>query len=132
MATSTSEKLKMIKEIMASSFMLATEASLAQGLQFKYTSEPFEHDEQKGWKVDILVKDPGYGERTIQQFLYQRPNNIDAKNMEYEVLVNVLSSLIQTSVLTWYQAAIMLSNDKELQKLIKNGKEDNINTDKRI
>ena len=127
----TSVKLDAIKDIMGTAFLLATENSMAQGLQFKYKSYPIETADQKGWGVDVIVKEAGYGEKNIQQFLYQRPNNIDAKNMEYEVLVNVLSAMIQTSILTWYQAAILLTQDKDLQKIIKNGEEDTLITNKR-
>ena len=128
MAVNTTEKLKMIKEILASSFILATQQSQDRGLQFKYVSEPFTHNSEKGWKVLIMVKEAGYGERTIQEFLYQRPNYKDAKHMEYEVLLNVLSTIVQTSILTWYQTAILLANDKDLQKAIQNGEENHINT----
>lgn len=126
----TTDKLKTVKEIIANSFLLATHNSINEGTQFKYTSQAIEHDGEKGWCVDIIVKQPGYGEKTIQQFLYQRPNNVDAKHMEYEVLINVLSSIVQTSILTWYQTAILLSTDKKLQKQIRNGEEININTNK--
>lgn len=124
----TTEKLEVIKDVMGTAFLLATEQSLAQGLQFKYKSYPIETPDQKGWIVDIIVREAGYGERNIQQFSYQRPKGIDAKKMEYEVLVNVLSSMIQTSILTWYQTAIYLTQDKDLQKAIKNGEEDNFVT----
>ena len=79
----TAEKLKVAKEILSTSFIQATDKSIAHGLQFKYNSYPVEEEEFKGWVVDIIVKEAGYAERTIQQFKYRRPNNIDAKNMEY-------------------------------------------------
>lgn len=113
----TTEKLKVAKEILATSFINATERSIASGLQFKYSSYP-EEEEVKAWIVDIIVNEAGYGERTIQQFKYQRPNNIDAKNMEYHVILDVISILTQGALVSWYEVAKMLAADKELQKEI--------------
>ena len=113
----TTDKLKVAKEILATSFINATERSIASGLQFKYSSYP-EEEEVKAWIVDIIVNEAGYGERTIQQFKYQRPNNIDAKNMEYHVILDVISILTQGALVSWYEVAKMLAADKELQKEI--------------
>ena len=133
----TTEKLKIAKEIMAMSFMHATEKSAAQGLQFGYNSYPaddifFGNEEEpvKGWIVDIKVKELGYGERNIQQFRYPRPDNIDAKNMEYHVILDVMSHLIQGCLISWYEVAKMLSTDAEIQKAIKDeATENNFVTD---
>lgn len=133
----TTEKLKIAKEILAMSFMNATEKSAAQGLQFGYTSYPsddifFGNQEElvKGWIVDIKVKELGYGERDIQQFRYPRPDNIDAKNMEYHVILDVMSHLIQGCLISWYEVAKMLSTDAEIQKAIRDeATENNFITD---
>lgn len=121
----TTEKLKAAKEILAMSFLHATEKSAAQGLQFGYKSYPsddifFGNNETpvKGWIVDIKVKELGYGERDIQQFRYPRPENIDAKNMEYHVILDVMSNLIQGALISWYELAKHLATDTELQKSI--------------
>lgn len=112
----TAEKVEEIKAVLATCFLNATEKSMAQGLQFKYNSYPV--PEEEGWAVDIIVKEAGYGERTIQQFRYRRPNNIDAKNMEYHVILDVLSNLAQGALITWYEVAKMLATDTDLQKVI--------------
>lgn len=114
----TTEKLKIAKEILATSFLTATERSAASGLQYAYKSYPVETEEFKGWVMDILVKEAGYGERTIQQFKYQRPSNIDAKNMEYHVIVDVISALTQGALISWYELAKYLATDESLQKEI--------------
>ncbi len=114
----TTEKLKVAKEILATSFTNATEMSMASGLQYKYSSYPVEEEEFKGWAVDIIVKEAGYGERTIQQFKYQRPNNIDAKNMEYHVIVDVIGALTQGALISWYEVAKYLASDESMQKAI--------------
>ena len=114
----TTDKLKIAKEILATSFINATEKSMASGLQYAYKSYPVEEEEFKGWAVDIIVKEAGYGERTIQQFKYQRPANIDAKNMEYHVIVDVIGALTQGALISWYEVAKYLASDTELQKAI--------------
>lgn len=123
----TTEKLKVAKEILATSFLNATEKSLAHGLQYSYKSYPIENDNFRGWVVDILVKEAGYGEHTIQQFKYEWPNNIDPKNLEYNVILDVISSLTQGCLISWYEVAKFLASDSEIQKkIIDEAKEDNI------
>ena len=123
----TTEKLNIAKEILSTSFIQATDKSIAHGLQFKYNSYPVEEEESKGWIVDIIVKEAGYAERTIQQFRYQRPNNIDAKNMEYHVIVDVIANLTQGALISWYEVAKFLASDEQIQKLIiDETKKDNI------
>jgi hypothetical protein len=114
----TTEKLKVAKEILSTAFLNATERSIESGLQFKYNSYPEEQDSIKSWTVDIIVKESGYGEHVIQQFRYQRPDSVDAKNMEYHVIVDVISILTQGALISWYEVAKMLAVDKELQKNI--------------
>jgi hypothetical protein len=114
----TTEKLKIAKEILAASFINATDKSMAHGLQFKYNSYPIEEEDFKGWVVDIIVKEAGYGEKTLQQFKYERPSNVDAKNMEYLVIVDVIGALTQGALTTWYEVGKLLASDKLLQKTI--------------
>jgi hypothetical protein len=120
----TTERVNVLKEIIATSFMLATEKSMGSGISFTYKSYPVDipasenNPEFKAWHFDIIVKELGYGEHTVQQFKFPRPNNIDAKHMEYHVLIEVIASLTQTSLLTYYEVAKILSTDKEMQKEI--------------
>lgn len=123
----TTEKLKVAKEILATSFLNATEKSLAHGLQYSYKSYPVEDNNFRGWVVDILVKEAGYGEHVIQQFKYEWPNNIDPKNLEYNVILDLISSLTQGCLISWYEVAKFLASDSEIQKkIIDEAKEDNI------
>lgn len=123
----TTEKLKVAKEILATSFMAATEKSLASGLQYKYNSYSVKDENFKGWVVDIIVKEAGYGEHTIQQFKYSWPNNIDPKNLEYNVILDVISNLTQGCLISWYEVAKFLASDNEIQKkIIDEAKENNI------
>lgn len=114
----TTEKLKIAKEILATSFINATEKSLASGLEYKYSSYPVDEPEFKGWAIDIIVKELGYGERTIQQFKYARPSGIDIKNMEYHVILDVIGALVQGALISWYEVAKYLASDETIQKAI--------------
>jgi hypothetical protein len=120
----TSEKLTIAKEMLATSFMLATENSMVQGLQYAYKSYPVDQDNEDGtsykaWHMDIIVKELGYGEKTIQQLRFLRPNNIDAKNMEYHVIIETMAAMTQGALTMWYEVGKMLASDKELQKEIR-------------
>ena len=130
----TTEKLNVVKEILATSFMLATEKSLAEGLEFAYKSYPVEDATPEGltikaWHFDFIVKELGYGEHVIQQLRFDRPNNIDAKNMEYHVCVEAIAAITQGALTTWHEVAKFLAGDKELQKMIiDEAKKDNISS----
>jgi hypothetical protein len=133
----TTERITLLKEVLATSFTLATEKSIASGLTFAYSSYPVEVEATKdlpafkAWHFDIKVKELAYKEVIIQQFRFPRPNNIDAKNMEYHVLIEVIAALTQTSLLTYYEVGKLLNTDKELQKeIIHETTKSNFSTDK--
>lgn len=115
----TKEKLKIAKEILATIFLSASEQSLALGVQFKYESYPVEEKDFKGWKFEVIVSEAGYPPKAVQEFRFTRPNNIDPGNMEYNVILSVLSSLTQTAMLSWLHLGKMLITDKELQEEVK-------------
>lgn len=131
----TTEKLNVVKEILATSFMLATEKSMSQGIQFAYKSYPVDEKDSEGiiairsWHFDFIVKELGYGEHVIQQLRFARPNGIDAKNMEYHVCVEAIAAITQGALTTWHEVAKFLAADKELQKnIIDEAKKDNISS----
>jgi hypothetical protein len=130
----TTEKLNVVKEILSTSFMVATEKSLNEGLQFAYKSYPVEEttpdgEVLKSWNFDFLVKELGYGEYIIQQLRFSRPNGIDAKNMEYHIYIEALAAITQGALSTWYEVGKLLAQDKELQKnIIDEAKKDNISS----
>lgn len=118
----TAERLAIAKELLATAFVVASEKSTAEGFTFKYKSYPEEIQEDKyilkAWHVDIIVAELGHGEKVIQQFRLPRPNNIDAKNMEYHAIIEVLATLTQGALVTWYEVGKILAQDKEMQKEI--------------
>lgn len=124
----TTEKLQIAKEILATSFLNATNNSVATGLQYTYISKPCEDISKgkneipvKGWSVVIKIKELGHKEVEIQEFLFMQPANIDNKNMEYHVIVEVISNLTQGCLISWYELAKYLNKDKDLQKEIIHG-----------
>lgn len=134
----TAEKLKFLKETLATIFLSASNRLIEQGIQFKYESSGTKNEkgefDKKGWIVTVKVKEAGYGENTIQELRYARPANIDAKNMEYHVLMEFLSVIVTDGLSMWSEAAKLLKADKELQKdiktVIKDEQKTNFVTDK--
>jgi len=125
----TTEKLKNLKEILATCFINTNEKSISHGIEYKYTSMKETHDDTDFWVVSIIVKELAYGERTIQEFRYPKPSGIDIKNMEYHVLLDLLCSLTHGALTTWHEVSKMLATDTELQKsIIDESKEDNISS----
>jgi hypothetical protein len=124
----TTEKLQIAKEILATTFIVATESNKELGLLYKYNSYPIKDGEDfKGWHFEVSVKEPGYPEVIIQQFRYARPNNLDIKQFELQVIYEVFGTIVQNSLFVWFQTAKYLAQDKELQKeIINETKKDNI------
>ena len=122
----TAQKLKVVKELLANVFVDATTCSATSGMMYKYVTKAVEtEDGEKGWVFQIILKEPAYRERILQEFKFKRPDNIDAKNMEYHVVISVLSQILQTAAITWNQLGILLNSDIALQetakKVIKDG-----------
>jgi hypothetical protein len=119
----TTEKLKFAKELFATSFLVATEKSMADGMQFKYNSYLQEQEDDKegkysAWHIDIIVKEAGHGEKTLQQFRFLKPSNIDSKNMELHAIIETFALLTQGAISMWYEVGKMLATDNELQLAI--------------
>jgi hypothetical protein len=122
----TTEKLTAAKELLAKIFVDATSCSAESGIKYKYVSKAVDvSDTEKGWVFQIILKEPAYPERILQEFKYLRPAGIDAKSMEYDVIVSVMSQVTQTASLTWNHLGILLKGDVELQgtakEVTKNG-----------
>ena len=90
----------------------------AQGLNeiYKYSSTPVEDEKFKGWTFTISIVELGHREREIQVLRFKRPDNIDAFNMEYNVLMAVLSSGVETALLTWNELGKALNTDIIMQE----------------
>jgi len=117
----TKEKLEVAKEILAITFMAATENAASSGMKFKYKSFAIEEEKgSKGWQFEVIVSELGYPDKSVQEFKFERPANVDVKNMEYNVILHVITALTETAMLSWYQLAKMLNTDKKLQEEAKN------------
>jgi len=129
------EKVQILRAAVAIIFAGINSRNQDRGinLTYKYKNEPVEEEEFRGWQFIISVKELGYGERDIQVLSFKRPDNIDRYNMEYNVLMAVLSSCVETSLFTWEHVGKQLNLDKEMQqtalKAIQDGEENNSNTD---
>ncbi len=120
---STTVKLKVAKEILAKVFIDATSSSITEGIIFKYKSYPVEIDENNsGWVFDLIYKEPASPERILQQFTFKRPSNIDAKNMEWHVIISVLTEMLRNSATMWDKLGKLLNTDISLQETVKKSK----------
>lgn len=119
-------KMKVAKEMMAKVFIDATSSSANDGIIFKYKSYSVDlPDGEQGWVFDLIYKEPVYPERVIQQFKFERPANIDHKNMEWHVLISVMTEFLRTSASTWDHLGKLINSDILLQNSIRkmeNGK----------
>ena len=128
------EKVQIIKAAIAIIFAGINSKNQERGInkQFKYTSLPVEEEDFKGWEFTISLKELGYPDTDIQVLRFKRPNNIDRYNMEYNVLMAVISTFAETSLLTWEHVGKELNVNKEMQKValkaLQDGEEDNNNT----
>ncbi len=122
----TSTKVKVAKEMLAKVFIDATTASATSGTFYKYKSEAVEIEPGvKGWVFSVILKEPATPERVLQEFKFARPDNIDAKNMEYHVIISVYAQLLMTAALTWNQLGKLLNTDLGLQETAKKVANDN-------
>jgi hypothetical protein len=122
------EKVTTIKAAIAIIFAGINSRNQERGInkQYKYSSLPVEEEDFKGWEFTLSVKE------FIQVLRFKRPNNIDRYNMEYNVLMAVMSSCIETALLTWEHVGKELNVNKEMQKIalkaLQDGEENNNNT----
>ena len=110
------EKVKVLKAAIAIIFADLDKKHQIHGKQYKYTSAPIEEEDKKGWEFSIIVKEAAYPDRTIQQWKFLRPDNIDKYNMEYNVLMTVLSALTDTALVTWDEVGKHLNTDFQMQQ----------------
>lgn len=114
------EKVKILKAAMAIIFADLVKRTEVAGLSFRYESGAKEDEEgQKYWRYAIVVKELGYPDRTIQELKFIYPDNMDRYNMEYNVLMSVMSSMTETALLTWNELGKQLNTDVKLQHAAK-------------
>jgi len=114
-------KVEILKAAVAIIFAGINSRNQEQGINatYKYKSEPVEEKEFKGWTFSIYVAELGHRERTLQTLRFKRPDNIDKYNMEYNVLMSVLSSGMETALITWNELGKTLNTDPQLQEKAK-------------
>ena len=115
-------KVEILKASLAIIFGGINERRRAQGINefYKYSSEPVEEKKFKGWVYTISIKELGHDERELQTLRFIRPDNIDKYNMEYNVLMAVMSSGIETALTTWNEVGKALNVDPAMQETARN------------
>jgi hypothetical protein len=114
------EKVKVLKAAMAIIFADLAQRLQEKGVSYKYDSKPKEDDRgQKYWSYSVTIKELGYPDRILQEWKFMYPDNIDRYNMEYNVLMSVMSSLTETALFTWNEVGKQLNTDIKLQHAAK-------------
>lgn len=116
------DKVAILKAAVAIIFAGINSRKSEQGINeiYKYSSTLIEHNGFKGWAFTISIKELGHKERELQVLKFKRPDNIDKFNMEYNVLMTVLSSGLETALMTWNEAGKLLNTDIKLQEIARN------------
>ena len=113
-------------------------ASVGINKTIKYKKEFVKTEKFKGYIFAIVLSEMGYPDRTIQELRFVNPDNIDKYNMEYNMLLAILSSGLETSIMTWDELGKALHMDPKLQEAARevlrndepDDKENNNTTDK--
>jgi|AntRauTorckE6833_2_1112554.scaffolds.fasta_scaffold27694_3 hypothetical protein len=136
------EKSELLKKIVATIFASINTKNSEKGINMQYTykSEPVEVKEEgsdevtKGWEFSIIARELGYKDKVLQSFRFEKPDNITKYNIEYNVFTLVLTTLAETSLITWTELGKSLNKDADFQKeainSLKDDKEINTDTDK--
>ena len=111
-------KVQTLKAAVAIIFAGINSKNKEEGINatYKYKSEPVDEKDFKGWVFSVSIAQLGHKERMLQTLRFKRPDNIDKYNMEYNVLMSVLSSGMETALLTWNEIGKTLNVDPQLQK----------------
>lgn len=131
---------KNLRKALATVFESINEKNLKSGInaQYEYKLEyvdlgkESEHD--KAMEISLIMKEMGYPDVTLQKFGYIKPNSLDKFNFEYNVILSLLTSLTETSLITYLELGKSLNKDKKFQKeainSLRDDKEINSDTDK--
>ena len=97
-----------------------TQQARGTGLMFKYENKPYENEDgTKGWVLNMIVKEAGYGENILQSFPFEKTKGMDRYAMEYEVLMGVLCIFTETTLLQYNEIGKMMNTDIKLQEKVR-------------
>jgi len=92
---------------------------LGSGLQFGYNMNVNLPDKKlkkpATYTCDISLREAGHGERILQTFTYERPDNIDVHSMKYQVMQSVITIMFESTMLQWNEIGKLLNTDDSLQ-----------------
>ena len=97
----------------------AMQQQRGSGLTFFYNIEVEEKEDDKIYKVNFSVRELGHGERLMQTNPYLKLKSLDAFQMKYQVLIAIMSLMVETSLVQWNELGKMLNTDTELQEAAK-------------
>ena len=131
---------KHLRKAWATIFESINDKNLKSGInaQYKYKLEYVdlgkESIHKQAMEISLIMKEMGYPDITLQKFGYIKPNSLDKFTFEYNVIISLLTSLTETSLITYLELGKNLNKDKKFQKeainSLGNDKEINSNTNK--
>lgn len=89
------------------------------GLSFSYNLDIKEEDKKSYYTFSVLIKELGHAERVLQAIPYEKPEGMDRFNMEYQVIVGILTIFAESTFLHWDQLGKMLNTDIKFQQTAK-------------
>lgn len=100
----------------------ASNKNKGTGLSFSYKFEIIPEDKAPSNKVEyklgIVLREMGHGERTLQEFIYHKPEGHDLHTMKYLVLSSVVTVMFESTMLQWNEIGKMLNTDETLRESI--------------
>lgn len=128
---------KNLRKALATIFESINEKNLKSGInaQYKYKLEYVdlgeESEHKQAMEISLIMKEMGYPDITLQKFGYIKPNSLDKFTFEYNVIISLLTSLTETSLITYLELGKNLNKDKKFQKEAINslGNDKEINSD---
>lgn len=101
----------------------ANQSKVGSGLSFTYSLKPeVKKDKSIVYNFSISVREVGHGERVLQTIPYSKPESSDKYNMEFQVMLSVLTIFTESTFIHWNELGKMLNIDSELQNAAKAAK----------
>jgi len=86
------------------------------GLTFYYNLKVDTHDKDTIYIVSFSLREIGHGERVLQSIPFKKLESLDRYAMEYQVILAVMTILIETALIEWNELGKLLNTDIKLQQ----------------
>ena len=66
--------------------------------------------------LEIGLREMGHGDRTLQAFTYHKPESYNLNTMKYQVLLSVITTMFESTLLQWNELGKLLNTDASLRE----------------